>query len=45
MILFATIIAAFVSSGGRSAWFSGVLILGVYLTFAVALYLLPPRMP
>ena len=45
MIFFATITAAFASNSGRSAWFTGVLILGVYLTFAVALYLLPPRMP
>jgi Ca2+:H+ antiporter len=32
-----------VTVGGRSAWFIGVLVLGVYLAFAITLYLLPPR--
>jgi Ca2+:H+ antiporter len=45
MMLFATLTAAFVSNGGRSAWFIGVLVLAVYLTFAITLYLLPPRIP
>jgi Ca2+:H+ antiporter len=27
---------------GRSGWFIGVLVLGVYVTFALTLYLLPP---
>jgi Ca2+:H+ antiporter len=35
--------AAFVSNGGRSAWFVGVLMLMVYLVFAMTLYLLPPQ--
>jgi Ca2+:H+ antiporter len=43
MILLATITASFASNSGRSAWFIGVLTLGVYFTFAIALYLLPPR--
>jgi Ca2+:H+ antiporter len=43
MMLFATLTAALVGNGGRSAWFIGVLVLAVYLTFATALYLLPPR--
>ena len=43
MILLATITASLVSNGGRSAWFFGVLALGVYFTFAMTLYLLPPR--
>jgi Ca2+:H+ antiporter len=43
MMLIATITASFVANGGRSAWFLGVLVLGVYLTFAITLYLLPPR--
>jgi Ca2+:H+ antiporter len=43
MILFATVTAALVTNGGRSAWFVGVLVLGVYVTFATTLYLLPPR--
>jgi Ca2+:H+ antiporter len=37
--------AAFVSNGGRSAWFVGVLMLMVYLVFAMTLYLLPPQVP
>jgi Ca2+:H+ antiporter len=43
MILIATMTAALVTNGGRSAWFVGVLLLMVYLTFAMTLYLLPPR--
>ena len=43
MMLIATITAAFVTAGGRSAWFVGVLVLAVYLTFAITLYLMPPR--
>jgi Ca2+:H+ antiporter len=45
MMLIATITAAFVTVGGRSAWFLGVLVLTVYLIFAMTLYLLPPRTP
>ena len=45
MMLFATLTASFVSNSGRSAWFTGVLVLAVYLTFAITLYLLPPRVP
>jgi Ca2+:H+ antiporter len=43
MMLLATLTAALASNGGRSAWFIGVLLIGVYLTFAVTLFLLPPR--
>ena len=43
MMLIATVTAALVCTGGRSAWFLGVLVLAVYLTFATTLYLLPPR--
>lgn len=43
MMLLATVTVALVCVSGRSAWFVGVLVLGVYLTFATALYLLPPR--
>lgn len=43
MMLFATLTASLVCNGGRSAWFTGVLVLGVYLTFATTLYVLPPR--
>jgi Ca2+:H+ antiporter len=43
MMLLATLTVAMVCNGGRSAWFLGVLVLAVYLTFAIALYLLPPK--
>ncbi len=38
----ATLTASPVTSTGRSAWFVGVLVLMVYLIFAMTLYLLPP---
>lgn len=43
MILIATMTAALVTNSGRSAWFVGVLLLMVYLVFAMSLYMLPPR--
>lgn len=43
MLLLATLTAALVTNSGRSHWFSGVLVLMVYLIFALTLYLLPPR--
>lgn len=43
MILVATMTATLVTNSGRSAWFVGVLLLMVYLTFALTLYLLPPQ--
>jgi Ca2+:H+ antiporter len=43
MILISTLTAALVTNSGRSAWFVGVLVLMVYLVFAMTLYLLPPR--
>jgi Ca2+:H+ antiporter len=42
MILIATLTASLVTNSGRSAWFVGVLVLMVYLIFAMTLYLLPP---
>ena len=42
MIFFATLTASLVTSSGRSAWFVGVLVVMVYLIFAMTLYLLPP---
>jgi Ca2+:H+ antiporter len=42
MMLAATLTATLVTNGGRSAWFVGVLVLMVYLIFAMTLYLLPP---
>jgi Ca2+:H+ antiporter len=43
MMLIATMTASLVTNNGRSAWFVGVLVLMVYLIFALTLYLLPPR--
>jgi len=43
MMLIATLTASLVSNQGRAAWFSGVLVLAVYLIFVITLYLLPPR--
>jgi Ca2+:H+ antiporter len=43
MMLIATLTAALVTNNGRSAWFVGVLVLMVYLIFAMTLYLLPPQ--
>jgi Ca2+:H+ antiporter len=43
MILIASLTASLVTNSGRSAWFVGVLLLMVYLIFAMTLYLLPPR--
>src|SRR5947199_10547335 len=43
MMLIAALTAALVTNSGRSAWFVGVLVVMVYLIFAMALYLLPPR--
>jgi Ca2+:H+ antiporter len=42
MMLVAALTAALVINSGRSAWFVGVLVLMVYLIFAMTLYLLPP---
>ncbi len=44
MMLIAAMAAFMVTNSGRSAWFIGVLVLMVYLIFAVTLYLLPPRL-
>lgn len=43
MMFFSTLTAALVTNSGRSAWFVGVLVLMVYLIFAMMLYLLPPQ--
>jgi len=43
MMLIATITASSVTNSGRSAWFVGVLLVMVYLIFAMTLYLLPPQ--
>jgi Ca2+:H+ antiporter len=43
MLLIATMTASLVTNTGRSAWFIGVLVVTVYVIFAMTLYLLPPR--
>jgi Ca2+:H+ antiporter len=43
MMLFAALTVSLVTATGRSAWFLGVLTLAVYGTFAMTLYLLPPK--
>jgi Ca2+:H+ antiporter len=40
--IMSTLAVTLVASGGRSAWFVGVLLLVLYGTFALTLYLLPP---
>jgi Ca2+:H+ antiporter len=45
MVFVATLVAAFITSGGRSAWFVGVLLLLVYAVFAITLYMWPPPAP
>jgi Ca2+:H+ antiporter len=42
MMLISALTASLVTNSGRSAWFVGVLVLMVYLIFALTLYLLPP---
>jgi Ca2+:H+ antiporter len=43
MMFIATLTATLVTNSGRSAWFVGVLVLMMYLIFAMTLYLLPPQ--
>ena len=43
MMLIATMTVSLLTSTGRSAWFVGVLVLGIYIIFGMTLYLLPPR--
>jgi Ca2+:H+ antiporter len=42
MMLIAALTASILTTGGRSAWFLGVVVLMVYAIFAVSLYILPP---
>jgi Ca2+:H+ antiporter len=42
MMFISALTASFVANSGRSAWFIGMLVLMVYLIFAITLYLLPP---
>ena len=42
MVLISTLTVFFVANSGRSAWYVGVMLLVVYATFAMTLYMLPP---
>lgn len=42
MMMITALTARFLTSGGRSAWFVGVMLLLIYLIFAVTLYVIPP---
>jgi len=44
MMLISTLTIALLTNSGRSAWFVGVLVVMVYLVFAMTLYLLPPQL-
>jgi Ca2+:H+ antiporter len=43
MVLIAALTASLITTGGRAAWFVGVLVMMVYFVLALTLYLLPPR--
>lgn len=42
MVMISAVMATFITSSGRSAWFIGVLVLCVYAIFAMTLYIVPP---
>ena len=42
MVMLSTVAVAFVTNGGRSAWYVGVQLLILYAIFAMTLYLMPP---
>ena len=42
MVMIAAVTTAFVTNGGRSAWFIGVLLVFIYVIFAMTLYMVPP---
>jgi Ca2+:H+ antiporter len=41
-VMISTIAVTLVTNSGRSGWYVGVLLLVLYATFAITLYLLPP---
>jgi Ca2+:H+ antiporter len=43
-VLVSTLAVALVTNGGRSGWYIGVLLLVLYATFALTLYVLPPAL-
>ena len=42
MVMISAVMATFITNGGRSAWFIGVLLVFVYAIFAMTLYVVPP---
>ncbi|MGC1577601.1 MAG: calcium/proton exchanger [Beijerinckiaceae bacterium] len=42
MVMIAAVTATFITNGGRSAWFIGVLLLFIYAIFGMTLYMIPP---
>lgn len=42
MVMIAAVTATFITNSGRSAWFIGVLLVFIYIIFAMTLYMVPP---
>jgi Ca2+:H+ antiporter len=42
MMMIAAVTATFITNSGRSAWFIGVLLVFIYIIFAMTLYMVPP---
>jgi len=42
MVMIAAVTATFITNNGRSAWFVGVLLVFIYVIFAMTLYMVPP---
>ena len=44
-VFIAMLTAALVANSGKSTWFTGTQMIGVYMVFAITLYLLPSELP
>jgi Ca2+:H+ antiporter len=42
MVMISAVVAGFITSNGRSAWFIGALLVFIYAIFAMTLYMVPP---
>ncbi len=42
-VMISAVTASFITNSGRSAWFIGVLLVFIYVIFAMTLYILPPQ--
>jgi Ca2+:H+ antiporter len=42
MVMIAAVTATFITNNGRSAWFVGILLVFIYVIFAMTLYMVPP---